>query len=434
MLRNPSIPGGEAAIWPVVSPGADQLMLKHYDAAYLARRPDLSVKIADMIQNPPHDPLAPDDLMLAWPLEVVHSSSGKMCGFLMRRIPGEICEWHHISHPDDRRRPGGPVPMWATEFESWQRRVGCAKNLASAVATVHEAGYVIGDHHARNILVRRTALVALVDCDSFQVPRSNGGLPHLCHLGYPEVLAPELLGEPLSTTVRKPSADLFSLAIHIYQLLLEGAHPFTGIWSGLGEKPPVGDLAKTGQYAHSPGSPLSPSVAAPPFSILPPSVRSRFEEAFVHGARDPRRRPTAARWWSELESLSMSLVQCPRDPVHWYSAHLSDCPWCARSRRFGRTRPVAGKQSTSPSSAAHPPSPRTSGAMMKSPSTTTPSTSGAHVSVPSKAPPIAAPKGGVIGLPHGSHPQWRLEQSTAKVLDRLDATLINWARRLRIVK
>ena len=46
-----------------------------------------------------------------------------------------------------------------------------ARNLAAAISALHSSGYVAGDLNESNILVTPTALVTLIDTDSFQVPR-----------------------------------------------------------------------------------------------------------------------------------------------------------------------------------------------------------------------------------------------------------------------
>ena len=102
-----------------------------------------------------------------------------------------------------------------------------ATNLASAAQALHDAGYVIGDFNERNIMVRKNALVTLVDCDSMQVPSSTGK-PFLCEVFRPEFTAPELLHVNLSKQMRTPESDRFPLAVHIYQLLMEGPQSFRG--------------------------------------------------------------------------------------------------------------------------------------------------------------------------------------------------------------
>ena len=56
---------------------------------------------------------------------------------------------------------------------NWRYLLRAAMNLALTFQKVHESGYVIGDVNDQGVLVTGNAVVALVDCDSFQVQRSG---------------------------------------------------------------------------------------------------------------------------------------------------------------------------------------------------------------------------------------------------------------------
>ena len=49
-----------------------------------------------------------------------------------------------------------------------------ARNLAAALRALHESDYVIGDLNESNVMVTPSALVTVIDADSFQVLRRVG--------------------------------------------------------------------------------------------------------------------------------------------------------------------------------------------------------------------------------------------------------------------
>jgi DNA-binding helix-hairpin-helix protein with protein kinase domain len=54
-----------------------------------------------------------------------------------------------------------------------------ARNLAAAMRALHESEYVVGDLNESNVMVTPSALVTLIDTDSFQVVRRVGAKPVL---------------------------------------------------------------------------------------------------------------------------------------------------------------------------------------------------------------------------------------------------------------
>ena len=225
-------------------------------------------------------------------------------------------ELHRVTNPSDRRSASGAT-SWAHGF-TWPYLVRAAANLAQATHVLHDSDVVIGDFNERNVRVTRDARVTLLDCDSMQVVDRASGYRLFCRVGRPEFTPPELINADWSTTVRQPSSDLFALAIHVYQLLLEGEHPFRGAWTGAGDKPPVPELARQGLWAHKAGGPLKPRPSAIPIGLLPDPITAMFRVAFERGAVDPAARPTADDWHQALSKLEASLIQCKADLEHFY--------------------------------------------------------------------------------------------------------------------
>lgn len=146
-------------------------------------------------------------------------------------------------------------------------------------------------------------------------------------------MAPELVGADLRVTYRPKSSDLFSLAVHIHQLLLEGEHPFRGRWTGNGEPPAEADLARQGLWTHAGKRGLSPRRSAIGIELLPPHIIALFRQAFVEGATAPGRRPDATTWKRALNDLSNGLADCKTNPNHCYPNFHKTCPWCTHQHK-----------------------------------------------------------------------------------------------------
>ncbi len=264
----------------------------------------LERRLSVMTQRPPgtRREMSSGHVMLAWPTQS-GMDGGRFVGFSMPRIDAKnAIELHMASNPSDRRDPAPSTPGWVRGF-TWKYLLQIASNLALATDVLHRTDVVIGDFNERNILVTSNALVTLIDCDSMQIT-SSGGESFLCEVGREEFTAPELFGVDLRSVPRRPSSDLFPLAVHIHQLLLEGAHPFDGIWNRQGDKPKRSRLARQGLYVYAGDPKLSPPRSAPDYQALPEDVRKLFRRAFVDGAKDPSLRPTGADWhqvWTALQ-------------------------------------------------------------------------------------------------------------------------------------
>ena len=123
-------------------------------------------------------------------------------------------------------------------------------DLAAAVGALHLRGYVIGDVNESNILVTESALVTLVDTDSFQVRDPQTGLVYRCPVGTPQFTPPELQNKTFAHVDRMPEHDAFGLAVLIFQLLMEGAHPYAGRYTGPGDPPPYEVRISLGHFPH----------------------------------------------------------------------------------------------------------------------------------------------------------------------------------------
>jgi hypothetical protein len=332
--------GGQGEIFAVQGP--DSLVLKQYFAAELAKNRTLERRLQAMIANKPADRVdARQHVVLAWPSDIV-MRDGRFAGFLMPAVNTKnTVGIHRVTNPDDRRK-GSPTDAtgWTRDF-TWRYLVRIGLNLAQVTGSLHAADTVIGDFNDSNVRVTRDARVTMLDCDSMQITDPDSGERFLCSVGRPEFTPPELIGVVLESTIRRPSSDLFALAVHLYALLLEGEHPFRGAWRGPGDKPPAAELARLGSWAWQPGGALRPRRAAIDISLLPGNVIELFRRAFEDGARDAEARPTAYEWYRALSEVESGLRECPADASHVYpDLHGQACPWCCHEQTRSLQVPI----------------------------------------------------------------------------------------------
>jgi DNA-binding helix-hairpin-helix protein with protein kinase domain len=260
----------------------------------------------------------------AWPVETLHGKGGVLRGFLMPRASGQPI---HILYGPKSRITHFPRATWPFLLQA-------AANLARAFAVVHERGLVVGDVNHGNSLVSEQATVALIDCDSFQVP--NGSRPFYCGVGVETHVPPELQGRDLRHLPRTPNHDAFGLAVLIFQILFMGRHPFSGRFLGTGDMP-IPKAIQEFRFAY--GLDAAARQMQPPPNTLPRTALSTEVSGLFERAFSPRgitgERPTAQEWAAGLESFGRQLRICDQSPAHHYFRDLPACPWCEIESRSG---------------------------------------------------------------------------------------------------
>jgi DNA-binding helix-hairpin-helix protein with protein kinase domain len=247
----------------------------------------------------------------AWPLLTISDERGQARGFLMPAVSGK--EIHHVFGTRDRviDFPG----------KNWDFLINTARNCAAAFDVVHGTSAVIGDVNEGNVLVQANGIVALIDCDSYQI--SNGAYSWTCDVGVALWTPPELQGQNFKGLVRTANHDLFGLAMLVFRLLFMGRHPYAGV--------PMNDLLEDAirkrLYAFSPSA-QTYGVRPPPDSFPVTSMSEPYLSMFERAFRLDVPRPTAKEWVQALDSLQQSVVQCSRDRSHRYPRFLNRCPWC----------------------------------------------------------------------------------------------------------
>ena len=312
--------GGEAEVYEVE--GRPRLAYKKYRVPSAAR----AAKLRVMLAAPPDGCDAGGHVAIAWPTELVVGAGGVVDGFLMPRIDlTATVPLFQVYNPASRQQI-------APAF-TWRYLLRTARNVAAIVDSLHRAGYVVGDINESNLLVNKRALAVLVDCDSMQVRDAASGAVHRGGVGKPEFTAPELQGVDLSSVDRTAASDDFALAVLVFQLLLEGVHPFAGVWRGSGDPPDIPARMRDGSFPYRRGARVAPPPHALALDVLPPPLRRLAWRCFTTGVRRPSTRPTAAEWMAALEAADGALRTCDRSPHHVFGDHLRRCPWCERLDR-----------------------------------------------------------------------------------------------------
>jgi serine/threonine protein kinase len=309
--------GGEATVY-VGKTSSQAVKIYHKPSEEKTRKLEL------MISCPPLDPTAKSShVSIAWPTGLVKNELGEVVGFTMPLVSTtKAIPLHQLYNPKVRRQRAPGI--------TWQYLVRIARNLSAVVAALHDKGYVIGDLNESNVLVTDRALVTLVDCDSVQARDHNK--TYRCTVGKGEYTPPELQGKAFEKINRSKHHDAFGLAVLLFLLLMEGVHPFSGVYVPQGEPPGLLENIRTKKSPYLKSKELKPMPISPSFGALPYSLQRLFKRAF---SSRPHWRPTAKMWLRALERFEQNLVACSENSFHVYSDHLKSCPWCKRGETLG---------------------------------------------------------------------------------------------------
>lgn len=306
--------GGEGDVYALMGQG--DCAVKIYKSELRSSREN---KVRAMIDGR----LAGATTLVAFPSEVVTDPSGNFLGFTMRLVAGYRA-LHELYSPKSRKMH---FPKADYRF-----LVRVAQNVARAVATVHQAGCIIGDLNHSGVLVGPDATVALIDADSFQFSLKGHSYP--CVVGTEDFTPPELHGGSLAKVNRTQAHDNFGLAVAIFQLLAMGKHPYAGRYNGPDLS--LGQSIAQNRFAFSMARRNETRTTPPPGSVLlsdfPGSIAAAFEAAF---GLAPSSRPDPAIWVSLLQGLETGLRRCADVPTHYFPGSATSCLWCRLASQSG---------------------------------------------------------------------------------------------------
>jgi DNA-binding helix-hairpin-helix protein with protein kinase domain len=276
---------------------------------------------------------------VAWPLDVIYDENG-FCGYIMRKA------LKSISFRDVLNQG---------EFDL-RHRILVGINLCIAIQNMHDLGYMCGDLNPENICVEldpeRKFNVLLVDVDSYHLTFNNKVFR--CNVGVQEYIAPELQGEfagvglsnaTLPTYTKE--TDLFTLALHLFSLLMNGAHAFSCACKdeiNSVDCPQPDDNIKNGFYPfYQKNDIFKQPVFTPDFDSLPFDIQKLFIRAFVDGFKNPELRPIAEEWEEVLLKNCNELTIC-NNKKHYYFACNTECPYCEVEKRLSNLLDKENKQ------------------------------------------------------------------------------------------
>jgi hypothetical protein len=248
-------------------------------------------RVQAMLNNTPSDPAYRQRGIrsLAWPTAILNDRpTGAFCGYAMPH--------------DDSSNPT-PALEYARGALAWDRsaerdRYKTALNLAVAVKAIHDEGHAIGDFDHGNILVE-DGFVMLIDCERFHISGESSSYP--CRGYPPRYVTPERRGDTLTDAQR---ADKFALAIHIFQFLLEGTHPYRTQGSDTADTNWSEIIDETSfPYANSKGHLEPVPGVQQKYNQLPTTVRTLFERCFDSISENTLQScPEPRKWITTLKS------------------------------------------------------------------------------------------------------------------------------------
>jgi len=383
---SPIANGGEGDIYDIN--GKPNIVAKMYKPSKINAEKER--KLVKMIDYTPNQKML---AQIAWPQDVLYDSSGQFAGFVMPKM--SVNEDLNVIYEYGASAKYPDI--------SWENRILIAENLCAVLHSIHDWGHVCGDLNPKNISVDpNTGYVVFLDTDSYHI--QDGVNIYRCDVGIPQYLPAEMQmkmrGGNTLATVKLPTfsqdTDNFALAIHIFQLLMNGVHPFACTiipsQSSVPAPQPVDNIIR-GEFPfmqNIPGVKIPPY--APKITILPKNIQNLFERAFIDGHSSPGKRPRPEDWHTALRDLRKNLKQCKQVNHHQYFKSLSDCPWCKADYSFNQ---VLNQSSAITQTTFQPPSP---------PSVRPPSLYGATPSIPAPAPRVKTAQftAGLLGLVVGA--------------------------------
>ena len=156
---------------------------------------------------------------LAWPCMPVMNGKKEVIGFAMRKSEGRSL-----------LSLRGPASVQKF-FPGWDRRdlVQVSLDFVTKLRQLVNAGVLVNDFNPDNFRIDRNGRVSFIDCDSYQVPNSRGGV-HITRTFFPSHTAPELLLDPKQLNRPRNIHQVeFCAALKVFNILMMQLHPYSYI-------------------------------------------------------------------------------------------------------------------------------------------------------------------------------------------------------------
>ena len=323
---SPFAQGGEGKVYEII--GKPKLVAKLYKNNLNTTEKER--KLITMVDNPP-DKNVMDQI--SWPVDVLYDNRHTFVGFVMPKL--SINEELNVIYEYGTTAKYKNIP--------WINKIIVAKNLCVVLDAVHKAGHVVGDLNPKNISVDpNTGHVIFVDTDSYHI--EDNGTVYRCSVGMPEYLPAEIQKKmkgglsSCSLPTFSQNSDNFALAVHIFQLLMNGCHPFScrvlPSQASVAFPQPTDNILNGVFPFMQPSAGTAIPMYAPPIDVLPDDMKALFARAFIVGHCDPAQRPSAEEWHHALCELEKNLITCKKCSHHQYFNGITKCPWCEADARF----------------------------------------------------------------------------------------------------
>lgn len=336
LAPKPKFSGGEGAIYEILS--NSKMLVKVYHEWEQQDLVGLDQKFKKLIALLHTRPQGGDAEHFSWPLDAVYIQK-QFVGFLMKKLEINALLFQIYEYSSEN-----------VKQLTWSQKVHLARNMCAGLNSLHNLHQVIGDFNPQNIAVNlNSGYVYFLDNDSFHLQFQ--GVDYPCIAGVPEYLPPEIQIRKqknkcdiraLSLPTFTQEGDRFSLAIHIFRLLMNGVHPYhegrstAKVKRSISAFRPHDMIVKGRSVFFNPLPDVAPPIYSPDISILPISIQTLFKKAFVEGHSDPTCRPTALEWYHGLKILlkEENIKVCSLNRHHQYWIGNQECPWCLSERRY----------------------------------------------------------------------------------------------------
>ena len=305
--------GGEGTAYAIK--GDPKRIIKIFNSGSREKQDKIEKMVLSDLKNSPD---------VAFPEDVIYEK-GRFIGYVMKFAEGEPISIAYNNSKSNKT--------------TLSERFTIAKNICIALDNIHQEGYVFGDFNANNVLFNpRTGTVTLIDTDSF-IFESYGGI-----VARPEIVPKEIReamgkNENYPDEEKKPlpfskETDYYTLAVHIFQLLMNGEHPFVFMATR--------EMANKPMYAYELDEPtfpylenkygINPPMHAIPLESLPMELQTLFVRSFKEGYSDPMMRVSPREFLEAINDYEKSCGKCSKG--HPYYNMLSKCPYCEADERL----------------------------------------------------------------------------------------------------
>ena len=297
---------------------------------------------------------------LTFPEDILYEN-GHMVGFVMPSVDDTL-RLFKVCREKDKDKDA-IFPNYG-----WKHAVIIAYNIAELVEYLHANHVIIGDFNPNNFVIdgAHGGMAVFVDCDSFDITDPKTGRSFPCEVAFAEVAAPELQSVHSFKGMHTVESDNFSLAMHIFRLLMNNMDPFSAV--DIGVKKNSSSSAGTGNKAiirgECPYVRVLQNKRIPddslPYEFLPDDIRALFDRVFNYNEVTAlkknviKNRPTAGEWAIVLRKYAEDdryITTCRNNPRHKYPSHNTECPWCKLERE--RAQRIKSVKQTGGNSGQH---------------------------------------------------------------------------------